>query len=451
LKIGFLALSGIRAVDAELFALGLNLPGFVERSRVIASLPSLGLLTLAGLTDERHEMTYVEVPDVDAAAFSGGVPGEFDVVAISSFSAMIKDAYRLADRYRARGTKVILGGLHVTVCPDEAARHADAIVIGEAEPVWPQVLADLEAGSLQARYRATAAFDLALAPMPRFELLDISRYNRLTIQTTRGCPWNCEFCAASIRLNPKYRAKPARKVIAELHRIKELWPAPFIEFADDNTFADKRHGHELMEAMTGEQVRWFTETDISVAEDVSLLRKMKRAGCAQILVGLEDPDEGTIGMELKSDWKARHRGRYLESIQRIQDHGITVNGCFVLGLDTHTPATFDRLWEFIQKSNLYEIQLTLMTPFPGTPLYERLHAAGRLIEPEAWEKRTLFDITFLPAKMSPAELREGLISLSKRVYNAEFTEQRRRNFVRRKMAFDNAEADARETAAKFSA
>lgn len=438
MKIGFIALSGVRAVDAELFALGLNLPGFVERSKVIASLPSLGLLTLAGLTDERHELRYVEVPDIGAPELRDGVPGEFDVVAISSFSAMIKDAYVLADRYRARGTRVILGGLHVTVRPDEAARHADAIVIGEGEPVWPHVLADLERGALQPRYQAREPFDLARAPMPRFELLDITRYNRLTVQTTRGCPWNCEFCAASIRLNPKYRAKPVPKVIAELHRIKEIWAAPFIEFADDNTFADRRHGHALMDAMAGEHIRWFTETDISVADDPVLLRKMRTAGCAQILIGLEDPDEGTVGMELKSDWKARHRSRYLDSIQRIQDHGITVNGCFVLGLDTHTPATFDRLWEFIQKSGLYEIQLTVMTPFPGTPLYDRLRQAGRLTEPEAWEKRTLFDVVFVPAQMSAAELRAGLVALAKRVYDGEFTERRRRNFIRRKMAVDDA-------------
>ncbi|HUR59166.1 MAG TPA: radical SAM protein [Opitutaceae bacterium] len=437
MKIGFLALSGVRAVDAELFTLGLNLPGFVERSRVIASLPSLGLLTLAGLTDERHEMHYVEVPDVDAPELAGGVPGDFDLVAISSFSAMIKDAYRLADRYRQRGAKVVLGGLHVTACPDEAARHADAIVVGEAEEIWPGLLADLEGGRLRPRYQALEAFDLARAPMPRFELLDISRYNRLTVQTTRGCPWNCEFCAASIRLNPKYRVKPVAKVIAEIRRIKTLWPAPFIEFADDNTFADRRNGHALMDAMVDEHVRWFTETDISVAEDEGLLRKMRRAGCAQILVGLEDPDDGTVGMELKHDWKARQRTRYLDAIRRIQDNGITVNGCFVLGLDTHTTATFDRIWAFIQLSGLYEIQLTLMTPFPGTPLYERLRREGRLTEPEAWEKRTLFDLTFTPARMSAAELREGLVSLSKRVYNAEFTELRRRNFVRQKIAADD--------------
>lgn len=440
MRIGFLALSGIRVIDPDLATIGLNLPGFVERSKVIASLPSLGLLTLAGLTPEEHEIRYVDIPDVDTPELVARLPGPFDVVALSSFTAMIQDAYRLAARYRAAGTKVILGGLHVALCPDEAAQHADAIVVGEGEPAWPHVLADLARDRLRPRYQTTAPYDLAEAPMPRFDLLDVSKYNRLTIQTTRGCPWSCEFCAASIRLNPKYRTKPIPKVIAELHRIKEFWPVPFIEFADDNTFADKRHGHALCEALVGEKVRWFTETDISVAQDDALLRKMRKAGCAQILIGLEDPAEGLEGMELKTNWKARQRVHYLESIRRIQDHGITVNGCFVLGLDTHTEASFDRIWEFIQQSELYEIQLTVLTPFPGTPLYDRFARDGRLIEPFAWEKRTLFDVTYQPAHLSVDALRKGLLDLAEKVYSTEFTDLRRRRFIRRKLAADDRAA-----------
>lgn len=440
MKIGFIALSGVRVIDPELHRIGINLPGFVERSKVIASLPSLGLLTLAGLTPKRHELTYIEVPDINAPEIIAALPGPFDLVAISSFTAMIKDAYVLADRYRAQGVCVALGGLHVALCPDEATAHADVIVVGEAEPVWAGVLEDFELGRLRRKYQTTTPFDLAEAPMPRFDLLKPDRYNRLTLQTSRGCPWNCEFCAASIRLQPKYRTKPVAKVMAELDQIREIWPVPFIEFADDNTFADRRHGHALMKALTGEGIRWFTETDISVANDEELLREMQRAGCAQVLIGLEDPADGTQGMELRANWKARQPGRYLESIRRIQDHGITVNGCFVLGLDTHTEASFDRIWEFIQVSGLYEVQLTVLTPFPGTPLYDRFARAGRLIEPLAWEKRTLFDIVYQPAQMSVEALRHGLVSLAERVYSAEFTQHRRRSFARRKLALDNAAA-----------
>lgn len=434
MKIGFIALSGVRVIDPELHRIGINLPGFVERSKVIASLPSLGLLTLAALTPDKHEIAYIEVPDVDdPKAWLELEAHHFDAVAISSFTAMINDAYRLADRLRAQGVTVLLGGLHVTLCPDEAQTHADSIVVGEGEPVWPQLIADLEHHCLKRRYQATEPFNLVDAPMPRFDLLEVSRYNRLTIQTSRGCPWNCEFCAASVRLNPKYRTKPVHKVLAELHRIKEIWSAPFIEFADDNTFADRRHGHALMEALMRERIRWFTETDISIADDEVLLRKMYQAGCAQVLIGLEDPD-GTDGIELRRNWKARRVSKYLESIRRIQDHGITVNGCFVLGLDSQTPESFERLWDFIQLSELFEVQLTILTPFPGTPLYARLNREGRLVEPTTWEKRTLFDITFQPQQMSVEALRTGLLDLATRVYSSDFTEHRRRTFIRRKMA-----------------
>ena len=244
MKLGLLAMSGIRAQNPELMELGLTLPGFVERKKVVASLPSLGLLTLAGMTPDDVELEYLDVPELEAAA---DVPGRFDAVAISSFTARIKVAYELADRCRAAGTKVLLGGLHVTAMPGEARRHADAVVLGEAEPVWPRVLEDLRRNRLEPVYDARdGRFDLADAPMPRFESLDLERYNRITVQTQRGCPFRCEFCASSIRISPLYKLKPVAKVMAEIRRIRELWPRSFIEFADDNSFVNKKHSKVLL-------------------------------------------------------------------------------------------------------------------------------------------------------------------------------------------------------------
>ncbi len=430
MKLGLIAMSGIRCQNADLMAIGLTLPGFVERSKVIASLPSLGLLTLAGLTPEDVTVEYLEVPDLAAL---DGLPGDFDVVAISSFSAQILEAYALADRFRAAGVLVLLGGLHVTVCPDEAAQHANAIVIGEAEPVWRQVLADLRARRLAPRYDARGTtFDFCEAPMPRFELLEPERYNRLTVQTQRGCPFHCDFCAASIRLNPRFRTKPVAKVIAEIRRIKELWPHPFIEFADDNTFADKAHGRELVRALIPEGLRWFTETDISVARDPELLALMKESGCAQILVGLESPTaRGLDGVEHRSNWKRRQLDGYRAAIARIQDAGLTVNGCFVLGLDHSDAGEFDAVFDFVRETGLYEVQITVMTPFPGTPLYARLAEQGRLLFPGAWDRCTLFDVNFQPEKMSVSELELGFRELGQRIYDTAFIDERRRRFFQR--------------------
>lgn len=429
MKLGLVAVSGVRAYHPELTKLGLTLPGFVERNRIVASLPSLGLLTLAGMTPGDVEIEYVELPgDVEGELAAG-----FDAVAISSFSARIKDAYRLADRYRAAGVKVILGGLHVTALPEEAMRHADAVVIGEGEPLWPALIADLRAGALKPVYDARGlSFDLADAPMPRFDLLDISQYNRLTVQTQRGCPFRCAFCASSILLTPKYKLKPVDKVIAEIRRIKELWPHPFVEFADDNSFVNKPHSKALLRALAKEHVRWFTESDLSVADDDELLGLMRDSGCAQVLIGLESPGPaGLDGLEHKANWKARQADRYLDAIRRIQDHGITVNGCFVLGLDGTGPESFEAVWDFVKASGLYEVQITVMTAFPGTPLYEQLRREGRLLREDAWELSTLFDVNFRPTGMSAVELEAGLRDLAARLYDEAFTRARRARFVRR--------------------
>ena len=431
MKIGFIAMSGVRVHSPELLALGLNLPGFVERSKVIASLPSLGLLTLAGMMPADIEVEYIEIADLDPAA---PLRGGFDAVAISSFTAMIKDAYALADRYRAAGVTVILGGLHVTLMPDEAAQHADAIVIGEAEPVWPEVIRDLRAGRVKSRYQAgpgAGAFDLSLAPMPRFDLLDPSRYNRLTIQTQRGCPFNCDFCAASIRLRPGYRTKPVAKILAEIDAIRRIWPEPFLEFADDNTFADKRHGRALVEALRPLGLKWFTESDVSVARDPELLRAMKASGCAQILVGFESPQAPALdGLEHSSNWKRKRLDEYRRAVDAVQGAGITLNGCFVLGLDGTDAGSFDAVYDFVKETGLYEAQITVMTPFPGTPLYRRLLSQGRIIEPGAWERCTLFDVNFVPERMTVEELERGFRDLMARIYERSFVSNRRRDFFR---------------------
>ncbi len=427
MKLGLIAMSGVRAHNEELTKLGLTLPGFVERNKKIASLPSLGLLTLAGLTPSSIDVDYIEVEDINEQV---GLPGEYDAVAISSFSAQIKEAYELADRYRAVGTTVFLGGLHVTGCPDEAQQYADCVVIGEGEPLWPQIMDDLVNGNLKPRYDARGnTSDLSQAPMPRFDLLDHDRYNRITVQTARGCPFSCEFCAASIRLSPKYRVKPVSKVIAEIQQIKRSWTKPFIEFADDNSFVNKRHSKGLLRELAKEDVRWFTESDLSIAQDDELLGLMRDSGCAQVLIGFESPSVSHLrGIETKSDWKARQYDKYMQAVERIQSHGISVNGCFVLGLDGAGTDSFQAVRDFVTESGLHEVQVTVQTAFPNTPLYQRLKDAGRIINEGAWELCTLFDVNFVPDQMSVKELEDNFRWLISELYSDEETQRRKSYF-----------------------
>jgi radical SAM superfamily enzyme YgiQ (UPF0313 family) len=430
MKIALVAMSGIRVCDEELLRMGLTLPGFVERSKVIASLPSLGLLTLAGMLPDHHEVSYIEVDDIDKNPALFDQLSGFDLVAISSFSAQILEAYQLADLLRGQGVRVVMGGLHVTCMPDEAGQHCDAVLVGEGELAWPQLVSDAEQDRLQPRYGSVAEeFDLTQAPMPAFELLDMERYNRLTIQTSRGCAHKCEFCASSILLTSQYKQKPAARVLAELDRIVSLWQHPFIEFADDNTFVNKKYWRELLPEIAARKIRWFTETDISIARDEELLRLMRESGCAQVLIGLESPSAASLqGLETRNNWKARQQAGYMEGIRTIQGHGISVNGCFILGLDDHDHTIFDRVYDFVEESGLHEVQITLQTPFPGTPLYSRLREEGRIVEDGAWNRCTLFDINFEPRGMTRDQLADGFKELTARLYSDECTRRRRTRF-----------------------
>ncbi len=428
MKIGFLAMSGVRAHDPKLLELGLTLPGFVQRSKVVASLPSLGLLLLAACTPAGHDLRYFE------AESDHSEPPELyccDLVAISTFSAQVFEAYNIADRLRAAGVRVAMGGLHVSVCPEEAAEHADYIVVGEGESVWPTVVAAAEARHRPRIFRA-ADFPPVLMetlPTPRYDLLNARSYNRFTVQTSRGCPWRCDFCASTVMLSQRYRKRPIDTVVRDIRAVQRVQEHAFIEFADDNTFVDKAWSRDLCRALTPLRIKWFTETDISVAQDGLLLDAMRRAGCRQILVGLESPASAELGgIEMRRNIKARWAEKYKEALRTIQGHGITVNGCFILGLDTHTPEIFQQVLDFAMDVPLFEVQITVLTAFPGTPLYHRLVQQQRILQPGRWDLCTLFDVNFQPQLMSPAQLREGLYWLGERLYSAKCTEIRRRAF-----------------------
>ena len=321
----------------------------------------------------------------------------------------------------------------MSACPQEAAAHCDAVVVGEGEVTWPQLVSDAARGELKPLYQSSPAeFDLAQAPMPRFDLLDIDRYNRLTVQTSRGCPLRCEFCASANLISGKYKQKPAGKVLAEIDAIQQRWSRPFIEFADDNTFVNKAYWQALLPDLATRKIRWFTETDISIGEDESLLELMRQAGCVEVLLGLESPSEEALsGLELASDWKRKRFHRYRQSVRNIQSHGIRVNGCFILGLDGHGPEVFDQTYDFARELELFDVQITLPTAFPGTPFYERLLREKRVLEDRAWNKCTLFDVNFKPARMEPQELAQGFRKLAVRLYAQDITHWRRENFQAR--------------------
>ena len=196
-----------------------------------------------------------------------------------------------------------------------------------------------------------------------------------------------------------------------------------------STFINKILGKECLRAITPLGLNWFTETDVSIADDDELLDLLAESGCRQILIGLESPSGSDLGQVDPRNWKQSRSDRYLEAIDKIQSRGVSVNGCFILGLDGHTPDIFEEVSAFVERSGLLEVQLTVMTPFPGTPLYHRLHSEGRLLQERYWDRCTLFDVNYKPTGMSVEELETGLRWLFAQTYNEEQFNKRKRNYI----------------------
>jgi radical SAM superfamily enzyme YgiQ (UPF0313 family) len=420
-------MSGVRVKSAELAELGVTLPGFIRRGKMIASLPSLGLLTVAALTPPGHEVDYHEIIEPSEA---DELP-DYDMVGLGALTARIDAAYVVAAAYRKRGARVVMGGLHVSAMPDEALGHCDAVVTGGAEGAWPHVVRDAAAGMLRRRYEGARSdvFSSPLYAAPRFDLLAGREYNRVTVQTSRGCPRACEFCASSPRITSAFNQKPVALVIDEMRAARRHFNAPFFEFADDNTFLNKSWGREFLRALRREEVRWFTETDASVADDAELCGLLAESGCRQLLIGMESPRPGDLeGMDPRR-WKRTRAPHCRRVVDALQSRGISVNGCFILGLDAHTPDVFPAMLEFVRSSGLAEVQFTVQTPFPGTELYHRLRREGRLLKDRFWDACTLFDVAFRPRLMSVGELESGLRWLFKEAYSLTGTAARKRTFA----------------------
>jgi radical SAM superfamily enzyme YgiQ (UPF0313 family) len=333
--------------------------------------------------------------------------------------------------------RVVIGGLHATACPAEAAEHCDAVVVGAGEAVWRQVLVDANTGRLKPIYRAPRQFVPSEWPQPRWELLGADAPPRFTLQTQRGCPLACDFCGAS-RLLGRFQEKPLTAIQRELGTIAQLQSRPLIELADDNTFAGSRDPQLLFDALRRVGARYFTEADWRIGFRPEVLRGLADSGCAQVLVGIESTVLRYPGMgEKGAEWE-----RMLEAVERIQDAGVPVNGCFIVGAEGETRQSLDRLTRLLLDSPLAEIQITLQTPFPGTSLHRRLKDQGRLLADRGWSHYTLFDVTYQPDSLSVAELEQGFRDVVQAVFSPQATVRRNeiRKTVLRRRKFVSAHA-----------
>ncbi len=371
---------------------------------------SLPAATLAGLTPSDVEVKFyddrMEIIPFDEVT---------DLVAISVETYTAKRAYQIASEYRRRGVPVVMGGFHASLCPDEVATYADAVVVGEAEQLWERVIDDARHGTLQKFYRAEGRAALG-GLKPDRSIFQGKRYLKVgLVEAGRGCHFKCDFCAVQTVFNSTQTRRPADDILAELRAMKR--DRKLIFFVDDNITSNLAQAKEFFRALIPLKIRWVSQSSINAAHDEEFLELLARSGCMGVLIGFESLNPVNLAAMNKTFNTAR--GGFEKALENLKKHRIRVYGTFVFGYDGDTPESFRPTVDFARRHGLYIAAFNHLTPFPGTPLYARLKAEGRLLYDAWWldERYGYNQIPFQPKGMSPEALRESCLAARREFYS----------------------------------
>ena len=380
----------------------------------------IGLLILAGLTPDEHEITMVD-ENMEPIPFDG----DWDLVGITAMTQQAPRAYRISNRFRGQGVHTVIGGIHATVMPDEAAKHADTVFTGEAESSWPHFLQDFLNGQPKKIYAQAdyPAVELQELPIPRYDLLAKYKYPVVFVQTTRGCPHDCEFCVASNVYGKAFRRKTEDQVIQEILEVKKYWKHAQVGFADDNMFVNRRFSKSLVKRFSEIYFSWFAVCDISIGDDREFLKDLHDSGCRTLLIGFESVRKANLTNLHESRWKEKKHALYEQYIKEIQGQGIGVYGSFIFGMDEDDPGIVDDTIDFIVDNNLIGGHATIMTPYPGCRLRDRFESEGRVLH-DYWDEYTLWNSVIRHPKMSSEELEAGVMKLFRTVYSPQSNQKR---------------------------
>jgi radical SAM superfamily enzyme YgiQ (UPF0313 family) len=365
-------------------------------SRNMLRFSILPLTTVAALTPTSHEVSIcdenVEPLDLDA---------DVDLVGVTFMTALAPRAYEIAEAFRARGKITVAGGYHPTFLPEEASEHFDAVVVGEAEGQWQKLLSDAEAGRLAGIYRRPGPCDPAEIPAPRRDLSERTARHYATIhavQAGRGCRHACRYCSVTAFHEGAHRSRPLDHVLDEIRSV----PRDFM-FVDDNLLADPEYARGLFEALVPMRRRWVAQCSLSIADDPALLRLARRAGCVGLFIGVE-----TLSAEnLEAVDKGFNDSRgYLRRIAAIRREGIGITAGIIVGMDGDDPGAFDRMLRFLGRSRIDAVQVNIMTPLPGTPLFDTLDRQGRVLDRD-WDHYDFRHCVIRPARMTAEQLEAG--------------------------------------------
>jgi len=381
----------------------------------ITTFPPLGLAYVAAATPGDWDVRILD-ENFETFAFE-----EADLVGITSFTSNIRRAYEIARVYRERNIKVVMGGIHVSMNPDEALRYADAVVVGEVEGIWKQVLDDFRQGRLAPKYIGPQ-IDLTHSVIaPRRDLLHPD-YLWQAVQTSRGCPFDCDFCSVSRHLGKHYRQRSAAQVLDELSQCT----GDYVVFVDDNlvghTAEDKRRAMELFQGMIQRKLnkKWWMQTSINAADDERLIELAARAGCMFVFIGFESISEDMLrGMNKRANLKIGVEN-YRKVVRAFHRHGIAVLGAFIIGNDRESRDYYEKLAHFLVHSGIDMVQVSILTPLPGTRLMERMQNEGRLIYqdfPADWDKYRFSYVVHRMNGLEPETVYTGNNYIKGRLYS----------------------------------
>ena len=351
----------------------------------------------------------VEIHHTDEIVTPVSLEVDADLVAMTCNTPAANHVYRLADEFRRRGRSVVLGGPHVTALPDDAGRHADAIVLGEAENVWARVIDDFRRGQLQPRYQGTPS-DLKGLPHARRDLIIGCAYGRGVLLATRGCPNNCGYCSIGSMYGRGHRFRPVQEVIAEVAAL----PGKAVVFWDDHLTANREYALALFQGLAPLRKWWTSQTAVAAALDDELLDAAASSGCAALFVGLESISQRSLNSQGKGFCRA---SRYEHAVRNLHRHGIAIQAGTMFGLDGDDPGIFERTLRIYREIGLDSATVSIAVPMPGTAFFARMQREGRLLT-TSWERYNgKVDAVFRPLKMSPRELEQGVAWFAEQFYS----------------------------------
>ena len=375
----------------------LIVPAVQENARI----PNLALPILSALSPKDVEITLTDdlLTPIDLRK---GLK-EVDLVGITVLSKTALRAYRIADAYRSKGIPVVLGGIHPTALPEEAKQHADSVVIGEAEEVWPLLIEDVRKGDLKPFYQQMNYTDLSKIPIPRRDLFLKKGYFPIdVVQVARGCPYRCEFCSVQKFYGETYRFRPISEVVEEVRRLPHRW----MMFNDDNIIASPSYSTELLKALIPLKKKWFGQASLHGLKKIENIELLARSGCPSLFIGFESLSRQNLMQAQKFQ---NDPAEYREIIGHLHRYGIAICGSFIFGFDEDTPSVFEETVEFSIQTKLFSAVFMILTPYPETAFYHRIKSEERLVYDPWWllEKPEEFAPFFIPKRMNPESLREG--------------------------------------------